>query len=77
MQAGGEATYLEPLIRHFGIKLLALITQADIDNAAATLYPGLTDASACAAEAAPTSGDGLMPARRSAALRRRLNYSAA
>jgi hypothetical protein len=45
LQAGGEATYLEPLIEHFGVKLLALITQADIDAAAAKLYPELTDAS--------------------------------
>src|SRR5262249_14210382 len=45
MQAGGDATYLPRLIEHFGIKILAQMTQADIDNAAATIYPDLTDAS--------------------------------
>jgi integrase len=44
MQAGGEATYLTPLIEHFGVKLLAQITQADVDAAAVTIYPGETPA---------------------------------
>jgi integrase len=39
MQAGGESRFLEPLIKHFGLTLLARITQADIDAAAAALYP--------------------------------------
>jgi integrase len=43
MQAGGDATFLEPLIAHFGVKMLEQITQADVDAAATILYP---DASA-------------------------------
>ncbi len=44
MQAGGEVRFLEPLIQHFGVMLLARISQADIDAAAMTLYPGATAA---------------------------------
>jgi len=39
MQAGGESRFLEPLIKHFGVTLLARFTQADIDAAATALYP--------------------------------------
>jgi integrase len=45
MQAGGEAQFLEPLIAHFGVKLLAAIKQADINGAAVTLYPNSSPAS--------------------------------
>lgn len=36
----GENRYLEPLTRHFGLKPLRDIMQADIDAAAEKLYPG-------------------------------------
>jgi integrase len=44
MQAGGERLYLEPLIRHFGTRILAQIGQADIDGAAVALYPAASPA---------------------------------
>jgi integrase len=44
MQAGGENRFLEQLIKHFGLTLLARITQADVDNAAAILFPTATPA---------------------------------
>jgi len=44
MQAGGENTFLEPVIRHFGERLLHTIRQADIDAAAVALYPVATPA---------------------------------
>jgi integrase len=44
MQAGGDATFLEPLIQHFGVKVLERITQADVDAAAVTLYPAASAA---------------------------------
>jgi integrase len=44
MQAQGDAAFLEPLIAHFGDKMLEQITQADVDAAAVTLYPAATAA---------------------------------
>jgi integrase len=44
MQAGGERRFLEPLLKHFGAKLLAQVTQADIDAAAVALYPSASPA---------------------------------
>lgn len=44
MEAGGERTFLSPLIGHFGETPLRLIDQAAIDDAAGTLYPGATNA---------------------------------
>jgi integrase len=44
MQGGGESRFLEPLIQHFGVMLLARITQSDIDAAATALYPADTAA---------------------------------
>lgn len=44
MQGGGERRYLEPLINHFGEKLLQRIDQAAIDGAAAKLYPDASPA---------------------------------
>jgi integrase len=44
VKAGGEGTYLDPLIRHFAATPLADITQVMIDDAAATLYPNATAA---------------------------------
>lgn len=37
--AGGETRFLEPILKHFGTTPVANISQADIDSAAATLYP--------------------------------------
>ncbi len=45
MQAGGERTYLAPLIEHFGDMKVVKINQAAIDAAAVKLYPDVTDAS--------------------------------
>lgn len=39
MEAGGDATFMQPLIDHFNDKLLFNIQQADIDEAARKLYP--------------------------------------
>ncbi len=39
MEAGGEATYLTPLLLHFKERPLATIDQAAIDDAALKLYP--------------------------------------
>jgi len=44
MQAGGERRFLPPLIRHFGMRLLAEISQADVDAAAVLLFPNATPA---------------------------------
>jgi hypothetical protein len=45
MQAGGDATFLEPLIRHFGARaLLERIEQADVDAAAVALHPNASPA---------------------------------
>jgi integrase len=45
MQAGGERTYLAPLIEHFGATSLVKIDQAKVDAAAVALYPDVTSAS--------------------------------
>lgn len=39
MKAGGERTFLAPLIRHFGTTAITLIDQTMIDNAARAIYP--------------------------------------
>lgn len=39
MEAGGDRTYLEPIIRHFQNTPILDIEQADIDSCAAKLYP--------------------------------------
>lgn len=39
MTAGGERRFLAPLITHFGTTALTAINQAEIDRAAAALYP--------------------------------------
>lgn len=39
MKAGGEARYVEPLLRHFKEQPLKAISQAAIDSASLTLYP--------------------------------------
>ena len=44
MNAGGERKYLRKLLEHFGDKPLKEIDQAEIDAAAASLYPGGTSA---------------------------------
>jgi len=44
MNAGGQRTFLEPIIRYFGARLLHTIKQADIDAAAVALYPAATPA---------------------------------
>lgn len=44
MQAGGDATFLEPLIAHFGVMLLARIGQPELDAAGSALYPNGTHA---------------------------------
>ena len=44
MQGGGERRFLEPLISHFGEKLLQRLDQAAIDSAAAQLYPDASPA---------------------------------
>lgn len=43
MKAGGEAKYMTPLIKHFGMTPIPAVNQAAIDHAASYLYP---DASA-------------------------------
>lgn len=44
MSAGGERTYLTPLLRHFKETPLRQIGQAEIDAAAAELYPNASNA---------------------------------
>lgn len=44
VQGGGEDRFLEPLMTHFGNKLLAGLGQADIDSAATILLPEATPA---------------------------------
>lgn len=44
MQAGGEKRFLAPVIKHFGLKLLADVDQAAVDEAATTIYPESTPA---------------------------------
>lgn len=44
MKAGGERSYLAPLIRHFGTTPLHMLDQTAIDNAADALYPLATAA---------------------------------
>src|SRR5581483_3003517 len=45
MKAGGERTFLVPIIQHFANTAVSQIKQADIDDAADRLYPGRTPAS--------------------------------
>lgn len=40
IEAGGETTYLTPIIKHFGVTKLAAIGQNEIDLAARKLLPG-------------------------------------
>ena len=44
MRAGGERTYIKPLLEHFGVKPLRQIDQAEIDAAAIKLYPDASPA---------------------------------
>lgn len=44
MQAGGERRFIAKLLKHFGSKPLASITQTAVDHAAQTLYPKATPA---------------------------------
>lgn len=44
MKAGGERTYMTTLLRHFGMKPLRQIGQAEIDAAAMTLFPDASPA---------------------------------
>lgn len=44
MDAGGEATFVDPLLSHFKERSLASIDQAAIDEAAITLYPNASPA---------------------------------
>lgn len=44
MNAGGEARFMTPLLRHFGTKLLRNIGQAEIDGAATALLPNASAA---------------------------------
>jgi integrase len=44
MKAGGERTYLHPIIAYFGNRPLSRIGQADIDAAASAMYPGRSPA---------------------------------
>lgn len=44
MKGGGERRFLEPIIEHFGEKLLARIDQAAIDTGAVDVYPDATPA---------------------------------
>lgn len=44
MKAGGERTYLKPLLEHFGNAPLRKIDQAEVDAAAAALYPSASAA---------------------------------
>jgi integrase len=46
IEAGGEQTFLEPILLHFGAaKRLSVIGQNDIDQCARKLYPDLMDSS--------------------------------
>ncbi len=40
MESGGEARFMEPLLKHFGTRKLNSIGQADVDAAARSIYPG-------------------------------------
>lgn len=44
MHAGGEKTYLPPILQHFGMKLARDIDQAAVDETAALLYPDASPA---------------------------------
>src|SRR6185312_16200670 len=44
MRAGGERRFLTPLLKHFGETPLKRIGQADLDEAAATIYPDASPA---------------------------------
>jgi integrase len=44
MKAGGERRFLSPLLKHFGETPLKRIGQADLDEAAAAIYPDATPA---------------------------------
>lgn len=44
MHSGGERQFLQPLIEHFGERPLRSIVQADIDSAAAKIYPNASPA---------------------------------
>ena len=47
MNAGGDATYLAPIIEYFKDKSLTEIDQIAIDNCAAALYPDVTAPTRC------------------------------
>jgi len=44
MEGGGEARFMDPLIKHFRTRRIAEIEQGDIDAAAKALYPGRSPA---------------------------------
>jgi hypothetical protein len=44
MKGGGERRFLRPLLKHFGEVPLKRIGQADLDEAAATIYPNASPA---------------------------------
>jgi integrase len=45
LRRGGDKTFIKPLVKHFGTKVLKLMTQEDIDEAAVKLYPNNSPAS--------------------------------
>jgi integrase len=45
LRRGGDATFLKPLVEHFGDKPLKLMQQKDVDEAALKLYPNNAPAS--------------------------------
>lgn len=55
MEKGGEARFIDPLLKHFGTHKLNSIGQADIDAAARAIYPGRKPSTLARQVYAPTS----------------------